>query len=129
MKIFFYTLFASFIIFPNFVMSQPFQGTIKFISSITGIVRTLLTVTTALALLVFIWGIVKFILAQADGDKTGIDSGKVLLKWGLIALFVLGSVQGIIYFIQGELQLPQTGLPGQQVLPSRNPEYEDGDDI
>ena len=48
----------------------------------------------ALAVVLFFWGIVKFI-AQ---DKK--EEGKTMMVWGVIALFVMFSVWGIISFMQ-----------------------------
>lgn len=69
----------------------------------------------ALALLVFLWGMAKFIL-KAD-NETEREKGKQVMLWGLIALFVMLSVWGIVYiltvtfFSEGELQffLPEDG--------------------
>ncbi|MGM0482456.1 MAG: hypothetical protein ACQEP6_01145 [Patescibacteria group bacterium] len=69
----------------------------------------------AVALLVFLWGMAKFIL-KADSD-TEREKGKQVMIWGLIALFVMLSVWGIVHIItitffeESELQffLPEEG--------------------
>jgi len=64
------------------------------------LLNVLYPVLTATALLVFIWGIVKFI--AAGGDEKSITDGKNLMIWGIIALFVMVSVGAIIEFFSLE---------------------------
>ena len=53
----------------------------------------------ALALLVFFWGLVKYIV-KADDEKAK-ESGKNIMIWGVVALFVMFSVFGLVRFLQG----------------------------
>jgi len=62
----------------------------------TGLINDALPVIAGLALLVFIWGLVKFI--SKAGDEKSHEEGKNLMKWGLIALFVMVSFKAIIMF-------------------------------
>ena len=62
------------------------------------IVRFSVTLLAGIALLVFFWGLVKFIFAQ--GSETVKTEAKKVMVWGLIALFVMISVWGIVRFMQ-----------------------------
>ena len=62
------------------------------------LIRTALPVITGLALLVFFWGLAKFIF-RVGGDEKAVEEGKKLMIWGLIALFALLSLMGILAFI------------------------------
>lgn len=53
----------------------------------------------ALALLVFFWGLVKYIV-KADDEKAK-ESGRNIMVWGVIALFVMFSIFGLVRFLQG----------------------------
>src|SRR3989344_450897 len=64
-----------------------------------------------LALLVFFWGVVKFIFNAGDEEKR--REGKKFMLWGIIALFVVVSIWGIVIFISRSLG---TGVGGS--LPS-----------
>lgn len=55
----------------------------------------------SLALLVFLWGLVKFIY-RVGGDEKAVTEGKNLMIWGVIALFVMVSIWGIIRLLSGE---------------------------
>lgn len=60
----------------------------------TSIFRSLIAIGFMVAMLVFFWGVVVFI-ANA-GNETKLKEGKKFLLWGVITLFVLFSVWGII---------------------------------
>lgn len=53
---------------------------------------------SGLALLVFFWGLAKFIFKVGEDEKAVAD-GKNLMKWGIIALFVLVSFWSIILLV------------------------------
>jgi uncharacterized membrane protein len=53
---------------------------------------------SALAVLVFIWGVIEF-MANADNQEKR-TIGKRHLVWGIIGMFIMASVYGIIQIIQ-----------------------------
>ncbi len=61
------------------------------------VVASLIPIATGLALLFFIWALAKFIL-NADNDEER-KKGKQQMMWGIVALFVLVSIWGIVGFI------------------------------
>ena len=73
-------------------------GLRDFIVSASGIINTLIGITMTLALLFFIWGLAKFILHS--GNEETIADGKMLMMWGIIALFVMTSIWGIVNFLE-----------------------------
>ncbi len=62
-----------------------------------GIVSRAIPVLVALALLFFIWGVVRFI--SSSGDEKAAEEGKSKMVWGIIALFVIVSVWGLVAFL------------------------------
>lgn len=88
----------------------------------TGVVTSLGYLFLSLAVVAFFWGIVQFIWAARQGsDGDGIKNGKQFMLWGLIALFVMFSVWGIITFVQDVFQIRgQTSItiPNIQLLGS-----------
>jgi len=79
------------------------------------LIKLILPVLMGAAVVVFFWGIVKFITKA--GDEKAIKEGRSLMFWGLIALFVMLSFWGIMRFTYGELGFSKTfGLP---LLPER----------
>jgi len=73
------------------------------------IINVAIPVVAGLALMVFLWGLVKFIF-RIEGDTKSIEEGKKLMVWGLIALFVMVSLEGILLFISGDLGLDMPGI-------------------
>lgn len=61
------------------------------------VIAVMIPVAFALILLVFLWGIAKFVLSVGEEGKT---EGKELLVWGTIALFIASSVWGISAYLR-----------------------------
>ena len=87
-----------------------FEGAV---TAVGRVIDLLVPVLVALALALFIWGLVIFI-TQSDNDQ-GRASGKQKMIWGVIALFVIVSVWGLVNLLQqltgvgaGAVQAPNT---------------------
>ncbi|HEY4518455.1 MAG TPA: pilin [Candidatus Paceibacterota bacterium] len=70
------------------------------------IVSRAIPILTAVALLYFIWGLVQFI-TSAGGEKH--EEGKTKMWWGIIALFVIVSIWGIVGYIGQVFGIGQGG--------------------
>lgn len=86
---------------------NPYNGN----NSIYTIVVYLIRISFSVAVLFFFWGIARFILSA--GDEKKIEEGKRMMFWGVIALFVMASISGIVSLLQGTLGVPgtSTNLP------------------
>lgn len=60
-------------------------------------------IVVALALLYFFWGLAQYILNSSDDKKQ--KEGKNIMIWGIIALFVMVSVWGIINVVRDTFNL------------------------
>ncbi len=101
-------IFTSIILTP--LVTFAVTGTVTVQDAITGIgatailiqlftstvVKALGTLALSVALLAFFYGIIEYIWAKRQGDGKGVQVGGEFMKWGLIALFVMFSVYGII---------------------------------
>jgi hypothetical protein len=74
------------------------------LETIGGLVETATPIVVGIALLAFFWGLAKYIFAGAEDDKV---AGKKIMIWGIIALFVMISVWGIIEFIGTSLGISE----------------------
>jgi len=90
-------------------------GVKELIQAVGSLTNPLIAIVVAIALLVFFWGLAKFIF-RLGGDEKVVDEGKRIMKWGLLALFVMVSVWGIIRFMQSALNLPSTTSPGPWII-------------
>jgi heme/copper-type cytochrome/quinol oxidase subunit 2 len=75
---------------------NPPRNLTEVVRLLINLINPLIVVVAGLALLVFIWGLVKFI--AESGDAKSHADGKKLMIWGVIALFVMVSFLGIIQF-------------------------------
>lgn len=86
------------IAFAQLAQGDPDLGNLTtLIRSVGRIIDLLLPIVAALALLYFFWGLAKFILAA--GDEEAREKGKSIMIWGIVALFVLASVWGLVSFL------------------------------
>ncbi len=87
------------------------------ISALAGVVGALVPVLVTMGLAVFLWGLVKYMWGSGAGPD--IEKAKVLMKWGLVILFVMVSVWGIISLMQAALGINAnaTGKAPQIIYP------------
>ena len=67
------------------------------------VVSSVGTLFLALGVVVFFWGIVQFIWAKREGNASKTQEGQSFMVWGLIAIFVMFSIWGIVIFAQNTL--------------------------
>lgn len=65
---------------------------------VDGAVQPFLTLLMALAVMFFLWGLIEFIYGAENEEKR--KTGRQHMIWGLIGLFVMFSVNGIIQLIK-----------------------------
>ena len=82
-------------------VSAQLRDTGQLISRAGELVINATKIVAAIALLVFFWGLVKFIMKA--GDEKAVAEGRRLMLWGIVALFVMVSVWGLVYFIGDEI--------------------------
>lgn len=93
------TLTVSAIITSPLLAFAQLGGTRTFFENAYDLVRDILIpLVFTLALLFFFWGVAKYIWSA--GDK---EEGKKIMVWGVIALFVMSTIWGILYFIGQEI--------------------------
>ena len=93
----------TFILLPGFAYAQ-FDTLGKIVDNFTSqVVSTVGALLLTLGTVVFIWGVVKFMWGKSQGKTEGVKIGQDFMGWGLLALFVMFSVWGIIAFVQSSL--------------------------
>ena len=66
------------------------------LSLIENIVKRAIPLLVAIALIWFIWGLIKFLISGSEDARA---QGKSMMLWGIIALFVIVSIWGIVAYI------------------------------
>ena len=69
------------------------------VTMILGFIAYLIPLLIAIGLLVFFWGLAKFILHAEEEDKR--EEGRQLMLWGAIGLFVMVSFWGLTKILLG----------------------------
>lgn len=64
---------------------------------VSAIINPLIALAFAAALLVFVWGIVEFLLELSQGGDTA--AGKQHMLWGIIGLFIMTAAFGILSIV------------------------------
>ncbi len=73
------------------------------VGQIIGLINTIIPVLMGAALVLFFVGVIRYV--YQSGDAHGHTEGKELFMWGLIALFILASVWGILAVMRQALNL------------------------
>jgi hypothetical protein len=86
---------------------QNFAGVV---GCVTSIINLLIPLAIAVAVLFFVWGLVKYI--SAGGDDTATAEARKFMLFGIIAIFVMVSVWGLVgilvnTFFGGGVLIPQ----------------------
>lgn len=88
-----------------FAQANPAGGLLGLVNFAGTVINALIPILIGAAVVVFFYGLVKFIYTRKSGDKS-------IMWWGIIALFLMVSVWGIIRIAQSTL-----GIGGVQTLP------------
>jgi len=70
-------------------------------------INALIPFFIALAVLFFIWGVFSYITAGDDAEKRKAGQGRMI--YGIIAIFVIVSVWGLVNLLESQFQLDDTG--------------------
>lgn len=83
------------LITPTVLGAQTFRS---FAGNIIDLLNKVANLVIGIALLAFVFGAVKFIATA--GDEKGRETGKQLMVWGILAIFLMFSVWGVVSIIQ-----------------------------
>lgn len=97
------------------VASAQFDNLKDLIENLGDVVNIATPVIVGIALIAFFWGLAKFIFSAGDEEKR--ESGKSIMIWGIVALFVIVSIWGIVRWLGealdvdegGEIDVPRVG--------------------
>ena len=98
-------IIGALLVLPSVTFAQ-LTGVQSLATSFGTLVTTLIPIVMGLAVLVFFWGLVKYISSTSD-EASKLD-GKNLMIWGMIALFVMVALWGILGWFQEQLGLSGT---------------------
>jgi hypothetical protein len=97
---------------PVLVRAQAFDDAQSFVDFIIGtIINPLIPVLVGIALVYFLFGVYKFVASAANERER--ESGRLYMLYGIIGLFVMLGVWGLLAILTGtfglQLMVPQFG--------------------
>lgn len=94
MKNFIKASFVSISVFalPFIVLAQE-DGINRLINQVQNVIYRLIPILIGLALLVFLWGVLKYVISPGEDDKA---KARDYMLYGIIGLFVMVSVWGLV---------------------------------
>ena len=72
----------------------------------------LVYILIGLAVIVFIWGVFKFVISENEGEK---QKGKEFILWGIVGLFVMVSIWGLENILASTFNLNNGDIHPRQV--------------
>ena len=80
-------------------------GILDSIAVVNRVLQAVVPMLITVALVVFIWGLIQYLLKV--GDEAERKKGVQLMLWGVIAMFVMSSVWGIVRLLQNTFSVQQ----------------------
>ena len=84
------------------------------IATISGIINGIIPIVLAIAVLIFFWGLAMYLVNASDSDKR--REGINIMFMGIIAIFVMVSIWGIIRILQTTFKVEQSSPIVPQVI-------------
>ncbi len=100
---------------PFLAFAQDLGNVSTLLGSVGKLINSALPIVVGLALLGFFWGLAMFVFAAHDPEKRG--EGRQIMIWGVVALFVMVAVWGLVNFIGTALNITP-GTAGTPAIPT-----------
>ena len=113
-----YTLGAALVLVPQLVFAQATNnGLFGVLAKANDLVNRLLPFVITLTLLVFLWGLFKYVASGGDTEARKEARGYII--WGLIALAIMVSVWGLVNLLIRTVGLDNTAPNGPAPVGNR----------
>ncbi len=98
---------ALMLVFPALASAQDFTGTLITISSV---LNAAIGIFVTLAIVVFFWGLIQYLVNVGEEKAKGLS----IMFYGVVAIFVMVSIWGIIRLLQNTFKVGNTTpiIPG-----------------
>jgi Type IV secretion system pilin len=94
---------------PSLAAAQSIGGILGLLAQANDLINRLIPFVIAITVLVFLWGIFKFVISA--GDAEGRKEAQGYIIWGVVALFVMVSVWGLVNILVRSVNLDNTAPP------------------
>ena len=99
---------------PLVALAQNPTQVIGIATGVKSVLNIVIPIMVTLAVIYFIWGVIKYVIATDEEDK---KKGKDMMIYGIIGIFVIVAIWGIVFFIGNFLGISTQSGQGP-VLPS-----------
>jgi len=103
---------ASALLLPGIAFAATLEDVLDEIGNLINIAGP---IVVGLALLYFFWGLASYIFSSDDPEKK--ESGRNIMIWGVIALFVMVSVWGLVNVLADTFNLDTQNTPDVPNIP------------
>ena len=63
------------------------------------LINPIIVLLFAVATVVFIWGVIQYVIGGTQGSQGRLGAGKNVIIWGIIGMFIMASAWGIVKLI------------------------------
>jgi uncharacterized membrane protein len=88
-----FTTAAAIALLPGVAAASVGQSISSLLALVSQTLGALVYIVMSLGLLVFLWGVVKYVINNSDEEK---KAARQYMVWGIIGLFVMSTVWGIV---------------------------------
>jgi hypothetical protein len=104
------------------------EGTFFSLSEqVISIINMLISIVISLAVVGFLWGIVKFLFNGANEKSR--SEGRSFMLYGILTLFVMTSIWGLVNMLHGTIIIGEEGYIGDVNTEENNSEPDPFDDV
>ena len=107
------------LLMPLIASAQQLQPIRNFVIAVGGLVNAIIPILIGIAVIVFFWGLIKYI---REPGKAG-ETGKATMVAGLVALFVMVSLWGIIILAGSALGVGSNSASSNQISTPQIPNH------
>ncbi len=93
-------------LFPVLAFAQGLESVLVTINDLLNLIVPIIMV---IAIIVFFWGLVKYLMAAGDAESK--SQGLHLMVGGIIALFVMATVWGLVQVLQDTFGITEGNAP------------------
>jgi uncharacterized membrane protein YidH (DUF202 family) len=83
----------AFLMVPVVTLAATADGVNRLIDQVQTVIHRLIPILISLGLLLFLWGVLRYLFAK---DEVAQKEARSFMLWGIIALFVMVSVWGLV---------------------------------